>query len=161
MLYKPKGATTQQKRKGRGRGSGLGKTCGRGQKGQRARSRVRPGFEGGQMPLYRRVAIRGFSNYRFKKSVLLVSLDELTKITEDNQVLTLQDAFDKLGASKKYKQIKVVNNGELSRKGLSLVDIHCSKSVQKIIEEQGGTVQSKDAGSGDASKETVKGSESG
>ncbi len=141
MLYKPEGATTQQKRKGRGRGSGLGKTSGRGQKGQRARSRVRPGFEGGQMPLYRRVAIRGFSNYPFKKNVAIVRLDELNTIAKDNQTLTKADVLAGLSIPKKYTQVKVLNNGELQRTGLVLVDIACSKTARKLIEDKGGSVQ--------------------
>ena len=68
MIHAPAGATTQAKRLGRGGGSGTGKTSGKGHKGQNARSGggVRPGFEGGQMPLFRRIAKRGFSNYAFK-----------------------------------------------------------------------------------------------
>ena len=88
------GSTKDRKRRGRGTASGQGKTGGRGEKGQKARSGggVRPGFEGGQMPLYRRLPKRGFTNI-FKKQWTIVNLDELN-VFEDNTVVTLELLFE-------------------------------------------------------------------
>jgi large subunit ribosomal protein L15 len=92
MIHVPAGATRQKKRIGRGPGSGTGKTSGKGHKGQNARSGggVRPGFEGGQMPLYRRIARRGFSNYRFKIENLPVNLDRLSAAFEAGAEVDLE-----------------------------------------------------------------------
>ena len=83
ILKAPAGANRNRKRVGRGPGSGTGKTAGKGHKGQNARSGggVRPGFEGGQMPLYRRIAARGFSNYPFKKVYKVINVSEINENT--------------------------------------------------------------------------------
>ncbi len=141
MLVKPEGATTRSKRKGRGRGSGLGKTGGRGQKGQRARNRVRPGFEGGQMPLYRRVAIRGFSNAPFKKKVLTVSYSDLNKVAADGQTITFAELLDLLKIKKKYDSIKILNNGTLERKNIRFVGIYSSKSAAEVLKKHGCEIE--------------------
>ena len=89
-LEKNIGATHAKKRVGHGPGSGLGKTSGRGQKGQKARSggSINPVFEGGQLPLYRRLPKRGFSNYPFKKEYAVINLSDLN-VFEDGTVVTL------------------------------------------------------------------------
>ena len=81
LLRRPEGAVRPKKRVGRGQGSGLGCTSGRGNNGQNSRSggSVRPGFEGGQMPLYRRIARRGFSNYPFKREMVILNLETIDK----------------------------------------------------------------------------------
>ena len=88
-IYAPYGATKTRKRVGRGIGSGLGKTSGKGHKGQIARSGggLRPGFEGGQLPLYRRLPKRGFSNALFKTRYATINLSDLNKF-EDGAVIT-------------------------------------------------------------------------
>ena len=93
LLRAPKGARKNKRRIGRGPSSGKGGTSGKGHKGQKARSGggVRPGFEGGQMPLYRRIARRGFSNFPFKKKYQIVRLDSLNKFS-DGDTVTL-DSF--------------------------------------------------------------------
>lgn len=117
QIKAPFGANTKKTVVGRGRGS-KGRTCGRGTKGQKSRSGggVRPGFEGGQMPLYRRLARRGFSNHPFKKEYEIVSLDEISAKFEDGEVvslLTLKERGIVKGAS---VLPKVLANGELTKK---------------------------------------------
>ena len=111
MIRMPAGATRQRKRLGRGSGSGNGKTAGKGHKGQNARSGggVRPGFEGGQMPLYRRIARRGFSNYPFRVEYLPVNLDRLSAAFEAGSEVTL-DALKANGlVSRNAENVKVLD----------------------------------------------------
>lgn len=95
------GSTASRKRVGRGAGSGLGKTSGKGHKGQNARSGggVRPGFEGGQLPLFRRLPKRGFSNYEFKTRYATVNVEDL-EVFEENTVVTI-DLLKEKGLIKK------------------------------------------------------------
>ena len=113
-LYTNEGATFTKKRVGRGTGSGLGKTSGKGHKGQNARSGggVRPGFEGGQIPLFRRLPKRGFSNAMFKTSYAVINLDDLNKF-EEGAVIT-PELLKEMGIVKKQLSgIKVLVNGKL------------------------------------------------
>ena len=107
------GATTTKKRVGRGTSSGLGKTSGKGHKGQNARSGggVRPGFEGGQLPLFRRLPKRGFSNARFKTKYAVINLSDLNRF-EDGAVIT-PELLKEMGLIKNgLDGIKVLGNGK-------------------------------------------------
>lgn len=139
-LKPPKGAKKAAKRKGRGIGSGLGKTAGRGHKGQKARSGggVRPGFEGGQMPLQRRIPKRGFTNI-FKKEMTVVNVSELNKFEEGTEV-TPELLIEK-GIIKKMRDgIKILGNGELE-KSLNVKAHAFSKSAAQKIEAAGGKTE--------------------
>ena len=130
------GATKPKKRVGRGLGSGLGKTSGRGQKGQKSRSggKPHPWFEGGQMPLQRRLPKRGFTNI-FKKSYDLVNLRSLAELKVDG-ALTPQVLKEK-GLIRDLKAVKVLCDGELA----GAVEIHAhkfSQSALQKIEKSGG-----------------------
>ena len=129
-------------RKGRGTGSGLGKTAGKGHKGQKARSGggVRPGFEGGQMPLQRRLPKRGFTNFN-KKVIVEVSLQDLN-LFEANSVITPETLWE-AGFIRGYQVIdgvKVLANGEIE-KPVTLQYIECSKAAKEKIEAAGGKVE--------------------
>lgn len=132
------GSTKQRKRLGRGPGSGHGKTAGRGHKGFKARSGsgVKPGFEGGQMPLQRRIPKRGFNNI-FKKQYALVSLTQLDSFAAGDVI-----SVDTLIAAKIVKKgmaIKVLANGEIS-KALTVKVDKMSETAKNKIESVGGTV---------------------
>jgi large subunit ribosomal protein L15 len=132
------GSTKQRKRLGRGPGSGHGKTAGRGHKGFKARSGsgVKPGFEGGQMPLQRRIPKRGFNNI-FKKQYALVSLTQLDSFAAGDVI-----SVDTLIAAKIVKKgmaVKVLANGELS-KALTVKVDKMSETAKSKIESVGGTV---------------------
>ncbi|MBE5754641.1 MAG: 50S ribosomal protein L15 [Clostridiales bacterium] len=136
------GAVTTKKRLGRGIGSGLGKTSGKGHKGQWARSGggVRPGFEGGQMPLIRRVPKRGFNNH-FKKVYSIVNLSVLEGL-EANSVVDMQMLGEK-GLIKVLKGsigLKVLGNGSLT-KALTVKAASFSASAKEAIEKAGGTAE--------------------
>ncbi len=140
-IYAPYGATKTRKRVGRGIGSGLGKTSGKGHKGQNARSGggVRPGFEGGQLPLYRRLPKRGFSNALFKTRYATINLSDLNKF-EDGAVIT-PELLKEMGLVKKQLDgIKVLGNGTLEKK--VIVKAHkFSEVAQKQIEKLGGKAE--------------------
>jgi large subunit ribosomal protein L15 len=135
-LKPPAGQTHSKKRVGRGMGSGLGKTAGRGSKGQKAVSgfRLMRGFEGGQMPLHRRLPKRGFTNI-FKKQYAIVNLNRLEKLEGDDFTL---DRLMELGVVKKAGDgLKVLGTGQLTRK--IRVEAHLfSKSAQEKIRAAGG-----------------------
>ena len=128
-------------RKGRGQGSGNGKTAGRGHKGQNARSGggVRLGFEGGQMPQFRRVPKRGFKN-RNKKIILVVNLGLLNKLFEDGEKVDFGALKSKGVFSKKYDGFKVLGNGDLGKKIFVKADA-LSKSALEKIKVIGGTAE--------------------
>lgn len=132
------GSTKQRKRVGRGPGSGHGKTAGRGHKGFKSRSGsgVKPGFEGGQMPLQRRLPKRGFTN-TFKKQYALVSLTQLD--TFDAGTVVTVDALIKAGIIKKGMAAKVLANGEVT-KALTVQIEKISETAKSKIEAAGGTV---------------------
>ena len=136
------GSNTPAKRPGRGIGSGLGKTSGKGHKGQWARSGggVRPGFEGGQMPLIRRIPKRGFNNY-FKKSYSIVNLSVLDTF-EAGAVVDINALMEK-GLIKLVKGgigLKVLGNGEL-KKALTVKANAFSAQAKEAIEKAGGTAE--------------------
>ena len=135
------GSKKDAKRLGRGIGTGLGKTSGKGHKGQWARSGggVRPGFEGGQMPLTRRLPKRGFKNY-FVKEYTIVNIDALEKF--DNGTEITPDFLLEKGVISKIEAngVKVLGNGTLTKK-LVVKASKFSKSAQEAIEKAGGTVE--------------------
>ena len=140
-LKPPKGAIRQRKRLGRGRGSGTGTTAGKGTKGQNSRSGggVRPGFEGGQMPLYRRVARRGFSNYPFKKEYVVVSLTSIESRFSNGDTVNLETLRDQKLIGNRDSLVKILGDGEVSKK-LTVVGIRVSRSAAAKIVAAGGSV---------------------
>lgn len=128
-------------RKGRGIGTGNGKTAGKGHKGQNARAGggVRPGFEGGQMPLYMRLPKRGFNNYEFADKYTEVNVSELN-IFEDGTVVT-QDLLKSSGLAKKIIDgVAILGNGELTKK-LTVQAAKFTKTATAKIEAAGGKVE--------------------
>ena len=139
-LRPAKGSTHKKKRLGRGPGTGLGKTAGRGEKGQKSRSGYssKVGFEGGQMPLHRRLPKRGFTNI-FKKQWIEVSLAALEKSFAANDEIT-PEVLHHRGIIKKAKHdIVVLGNGEVS-KALKVSAHRFTKSAKEKIEKAGGAV---------------------
>ena len=141
-LSPAEGATTAKKRLGRGIGSGLGKTSGKGHKGQWARSGggVRPGFEGGQMPLIRRIPKRGFNNH-FKKVYSIVNLSVLENF-EANSVVDMEVLAEKglIKVLKGSMGLKVLGNGALT-KALTVKAAGFSASAKEAIEKAGGKAE--------------------
>ncbi|ETA74210.1 50S ribosomal protein L15 [Ligilactobacillus equi] len=137
-LQPAEGSRQVRNRVGRGTSSGNGKTAGRGQKGQKARSKVRVGFEGGQMPLFRRMPKRGFKNIN-RKDYAIVNLETLNKF-EDGAEVTPELLFE-AGIVKDQKDgIKVLGNGELSKK-LVVKANKFSASAKAAIEAKGGQAE--------------------
>jgi len=137
-IHAPKKATENRKRVGRGMGSGMGKTSTRGHKGQRSRSgsRMIRGFEGGQMPLHRRMPKRGFTNI-FRKEYNIVSLERLAALGETT---ITPDVLRKAGVVKTKLPVKILGDGEL--KAAITVQAHkFSKSAQEKITKAGGKVE--------------------
>ena len=120
------GARKRAKRVGRGCGSGMGKTCCRGQKGQNARKghKQKLGFEGGQMPLVRRLPKRGFNNARFRTETLAVNVETLEKLFNAGDEITLEALAGKGFKSAKRPIIKILAKGELTKK--FVVKVPCS-----------------------------------
>jgi large subunit ribosomal protein L15 len=135
----PKKATEKRKRVGRGMGSGMGKTSTRGHKGQRSRtgSRMIRGFEGGQMPLHRRMPKRGFTNI-FRKEFNIVSLERLTQLEESllSEPIT-PDVLRKAGVIKTKHPVKILGDGEL-KAAITVYAHKFSKSAQEKITQAGG-----------------------
>ena len=140
-LEKNIGAKHSKKRVGRGSGSGLGKTSGRGQKGQKARSggSINPVFEGGQLPLYRRLPKRGFSNYPFKKEYAVINLSDLN-VFEDGTVVTPALLKERGIVKKQLSGIKVLGEGQLDKK-LTVQAHKFSKSAMDKINESGSKAE--------------------
>lgn len=140
-LRPAKGAVKERKRKGRGTASGLGKTAGRGANGQKARSGggVRPGFEGGQMPLIRRIPKRGFTNI-FKKQYTIVNIEDLN-VFENGTEITPQ-LLKETGMVKKIEKdgVKILGNGNLE-KSVTVKAQKFTKSAADKIEAAGGKVE--------------------
>ncbi|MBI4482561.1 MAG: 50S ribosomal protein L15 [Acidobacteria bacterium] len=139
-LKPPKGATQKPKRVGRGPGSGLAKTAGRGSKGQKSRagSSVRPGFEGGQMPLHRRLPKRGFTNI-FKTEYAIVNVGKLDRFKEGMRVDAKQLLERGLVRNDRLP-VKVLGHGDL-KKSLTVVAHKFSKSAAEKIALAGGRVE--------------------
>lgn len=140
-LSVPYGANKKKRIVGRGSSSGLGSTAGKGNKGQQSRSggKVYVGFEGGQMPLYRRIARRGFSNYWFKKEFAIVNLRDLEAHYADGETVNKETLVLKGLAKKADELIKVLGDGELTKKLTVAVD-KVSASAKEKIEKAGGSV---------------------
>ena len=140
-IHPNEGATQTRKRLGRGVGSGLGKTSGKGHKGQNARSGggVRPGFEGGQLPLFRRLPKRGFSNANFKTEYAVINLSDLNRF-EDGAVVT-PELLKEMGLVKNQLDgIKVLGNGTLEHK-ITVKAHKFSKRALEEIEKLGGKAE--------------------
>ena len=139
-LRPAEGAKTHKKRVGRGRGSGLGKTSGRGHKGMKARSGrgMRPGYEGGQMPLQRRLPKRGFTNI-FRKEWVVVNVKDLDRFPDGSVVDA--EALCKAGLVKRSDAgIKLLGEGGVDRKLTVIVD-RASKAAIEKVKAAGGTVE--------------------
>ncbi|MBN1699522.1 MAG: 50S ribosomal protein L15 [Spirochaetales bacterium] len=145
VLRAPKGATKKKKIIGRGTGSGHGSTAGRGSKGQRSRAGggVRPGFEGGQMPLFRRIARRGFSNDRFKKTYIVIKCGYL-EVFDDGATVTTETLIQKNIISKKQMPVKLLAGGTLTKK-LSVDLDKITKGAREQVVGAGGTIIEKKA----------------
>ena len=135
------GSATQGFRKGRGPGSGNGKTAGKGHKGQNARSGggVRPGFEGGQLPLYRKLPKRGFSNYKFKTTYATINVEDLNRF-EDGAVVDLDALMAARLVRKELDGVKILGNGEITKK-LTVKATVFSASAKEKIEAAGGKTE--------------------
>ena len=134
------GARKEATRRGRGLGSGLGKNAGSGNKGQKSRTGggVRPGFEGGQNPIYRRVSKRGFTN-DVKKVYALVNIEQLN-VFEDGATVCPNCMKEKGLVKKEYDGVKVLGTGKLEKK-LTVKAHKFSKSAQAAIEAVGGSIE--------------------
>lgn len=142
VLHAPVGANKKPKRVGRGSSSGHGTTAGRGNKGQQSRSGKRlpyVGFEGGQMPLYRRIARRGFSNYPFKEEYAVVNLVDIEKKYADGETVDVASLKEKGLVKGKKPLVKVLGNGEITKK-VTIVADKISESAKVKVEKVGGTV---------------------
>ena len=140
-LKPPYGAVKKKKRVGRGDSSGHGSTCGRGQKGQKARSggQVKSYFEGGQMPLYRRLPKRGFKNI-FKREYTIVNIRDLVKKFKENEEITPEKLLE-VGLVKKKKQpIKILAEGDISFP-LQIKVHKISQQARAKIEAAGGKIE--------------------
>ena len=139
-LHAPEGANKRKRIIGRGQGSGRGTTAGKGNKGQKSRSggKTYAGFEGGQMPLFRRLARRGFSNHPFKKEYQVVNLGDIEKKYEDSETVDAVSLVKK-GLVKKAVPVKILGNGELTKK-LTFKVAAISASAREKAEKAGGTV---------------------
>ena len=134
------GSKKESKRIGRGHGSGQGKTAGKGHKGQKARSggSIRPGFEGGQMPLQRRVPKRGFNNI-FAKKIVAINIGSLN-VFEDGAVVDAAALINAGIIKKELDGVKVLSNGKLSKK-LTVKASAFSEGAKQKIEEAGGKAE--------------------
>ena len=140
-MYAPEGARQTRKRVGRGPGSGLGKTSGKGHKGQNARSGggVRPGFEGGQLPLFRRLPKRGFKNALFKVRYAVINLSDLDRF-EEGAVVT-PELLKEMGLVKNQLDgVKVLGNGTLTKK-ITVKAHKFSDAALREIEKIGGKAE--------------------
>ena len=144
LLHAPEGANKKPKRVGRGSSSGLGTTAGKGNKGQQSRSGSAVpyvGFEGGQMPLYRRIAHRGFSNYPFKKEYDVLNVDVLEQKFNAGETVDKAALLSKGLIRSAKSLVKVLGNGELT-KSLTVDVDKVSASAKAKIEKAGGSVKS-------------------
>ena len=147
ILSAPQGANKKPKRVGRGSSSGLGTTAGKGNKGQQSRSggKTYVGFEGGQMPLYRRIAHKGFSNYPFKKEYVCINVEQLDANYNDGETVNKESLVAKgFISSKKTALVKVLGNGDIKKKLTVEVD-KVSESAKAKIEKAGGSVKATEA----------------
>jgi large subunit ribosomal protein L15 len=143
QIRKPAGATRHKKILGRGPGSGHGSTAGKGDKGQNARAGggVRVGFEGGQMPLFRRVARRGFSNYLFRKRYVTLRLDKLN-VFGDGQTVNRESLLARRLIGSGDRLVKILAGGKLEKRLTVQVD-KVSAGARAAIEAAGGSVETR------------------
>ena len=136
-----RGAKHRVKRLGCGESSGLGKTSGRGHKGQKSRSGggVRPGFEGGQMPLHRRLPKRGFNNIRFQDKIAVVNVSSLNERFEDGDTVNMETLKQARLVKGTYDAVKLLGNGSIEEK-LTVEGCKVSTSAKEKIEKAGGTI---------------------
>ena len=136
------GARQSKKRLGRGIGSGIGKTSGKGHKGQNARSGggVRPGFEGGQNPLYRRLPARGFSNAKFKKVYSVVNVAQLNIFAANTEVDAVKLLESGILSKVEKDGVKILGNGELTV-ALKVIANKFTNSAKEKITAQGGSIE--------------------
>ena len=143
ILSAPQGANKKPKRVGRGSSSGLGTTAGKGNKGQQSRSgKATPyvGFEGGQMPLYRRIAHKGFSNYPFKNEYYCINVEILEAKFDDGATVDKAALIEKgFISSKTATLVKILGNGDIKKK-LNVIADKVSESAKAKIVKAGGTV---------------------
>ncbi|MCI5607133.1 MAG: 50S ribosomal protein L15 [Treponema sp.] len=142
ILSAPQGANKKPKRVGRGSSSGLGTTAGKGNKGQQSRSggKTYVGFEGGQMPLYRRIAHKGFSNYPFKKEYVCINVEQLEAKFNDGETVDTASLVAKgFISAKSDVAVKVLGNGDITKK-LTVSVAKVSASAKAKIEKAGGSV---------------------
>jgi len=134
------GAHRRKRRVGAGEGSGHGKTCGRGQKGSKARSgySVRPGFEGGQMPLYLKAPQRGFNNYRHRTNFAVINVRDLAQF-DNSATISLSLLIEKGYFQKTERHLKLLSMGEVSKAYTVEVDKASPSAIEKI-EKAGGKV---------------------
>ena len=135
------GSVQERFRKGRGPGSGNGKTAGKGHKGQNARSGggVRPGFEGGQFPIYRQLPKRGFNNKRFATVYATINVSDLNRF-EDGAIVDIQTLIDARVIRKSLDGLKVLGNGEITKK-LTVKAAKFSAAAKEKIEAAGGSCE--------------------
>ena len=140
-LSPAEGSVKENFRKGRGAGSGNGTTAGKGHKGQNARSGggVRPGFEGGQLPLYRKLPKRGFNNYRFAKKYAVINVQALNKF-DDGEVVDIAALLSKGMINSAFDGVKVLGEGEITKK-LTVKAAVFSASAKEKIEAVGGKTE--------------------
>ena len=166
-LRAPEGANKRRRILGRGQGSGRGTTAGKGHKGQKSRSggKTYAGFEGGQMPLYRRLAHRGFSNYPFKKSFQIVNLSEIDKRFNDGETVDEISLYDerlikgrkKGGIFTPDHPVKILGDGSLTKKLIFSIKAVSSSAKEKILKAGGKLASSEESSAeksgGDSSAE--------
>jgi large subunit ribosomal protein L15 len=135
------GSKHRVKRLGSGESSGKGKTCGKGHKGQKARSggSIRLGFEGGQMPLFRRMPKRGFNNFEFRTNYAVVNIGSLNEAFEDGGNVDETSLLEASLIRKPYDGVKILATGELSKK-LNVTVNKASASAKAAIEKAGGSL---------------------
>ena len=145
-LRNNKGAKHSKKRVGRGPGSGWGKTCGKGHKGQNSRSGggVPPSFEGGQMPLIRRLPKRGFKN-PFKKEFNILNLDIIDKKFNEGETVSVDTLLEKKIIKKRLDGVKILSKGEISKKLKFDVEKLSEKAKEKIISVGGEILNNEEA----------------
>ncbi|MBS1961944.1 MAG: 50S ribosomal protein L15 [Bdellovibrionales bacterium] len=139
-IKKHPGATTSRKRLGRGSGSGLGATAGKGDKGQLARSggSVRPGFEGGQMPMYRRIPKKGFTNIH-RRSNAVVNLSELSKLGKSVKDVSLESLQEAGIVKGRFDRLTILATGEITQ-AFAIKAHRVSEAAAEKIKKAGGTI---------------------
>jgi large subunit ribosomal protein L15 len=138
-LRPARGATKVSSRRGRGQGTGNGGTAGKGHKGQRARSSIQPWFEGGQMPIQRRMSHKGFNNTRFATKYQIVNVQNLERFDADS-VVTPDIMKDAGLVSSRFRPVKILGKGELKR-ALTVCAHSFSTTAAEMIQSAGGTVE--------------------